>query len=399
MPVESGDPHMSHRPQNVAELLIESKDLSELMVDLAYAAITFGDDKLAGELRRLRKTLGGYLHDLRLECILEARSPEDARLMSGVVLFAEAIDDIGRAASDIARIVTANLGIPQDLLVDLASAEETIGRIRVREGAALAGRSLGEVHLPRQTGVWVIALRRGPEWQLDPQADTVVAERDVLLVRGSGEGITKAHELAGNAPPRAETTPAGPALSDLDRAIDLLVEMKNAAEAAIRLAYSAVALGDLSLAVQVAAMESESNRIRDELESWVLHAAADPRRAPDLRGLLRLAAISEVIFNAARKLSSLALEGEGLHPIVQLALEDTEEVAVEATIFAGSPAEGQTVDQLIGVTGISILAIQRGERWIYRPNRSFPLQALDRLVAIGSTEGIAALSSLAWFEA
>ena len=37
-------------PRNVAELLIESKDLSELMVDLAFASVYFDDE----EYRRLK---------------------------------------------------------------------------------------------------------------------------------------------------------------------------------------------------------------------------------------------------------------------------------------------------------------------------------------------------------
>ena len=36
------------QPRNVKELLVEAKDASELMVDLAYAAVFFNDEDLAG---------------------------------------------------------------------------------------------------------------------------------------------------------------------------------------------------------------------------------------------------------------------------------------------------------------------------------------------------------------
>ena len=38
------------QPRNVKELLVEAKDVSELMVDLAYAAVFFNADDLAEEV-------------------------------------------------------------------------------------------------------------------------------------------------------------------------------------------------------------------------------------------------------------------------------------------------------------------------------------------------------------
>ena len=39
-----------NEPRNVKDLLVELKDASELMVDLAYAAVFFNEDKLAREV-------------------------------------------------------------------------------------------------------------------------------------------------------------------------------------------------------------------------------------------------------------------------------------------------------------------------------------------------------------
>ena len=38
---------MDDEPKTVKELLVELKDASELMVDLAYAAVFFNEEKLA----------------------------------------------------------------------------------------------------------------------------------------------------------------------------------------------------------------------------------------------------------------------------------------------------------------------------------------------------------------
>jgi uncharacterized protein with PhoU and TrkA domain len=49
------------QPSNVKDLLAEAKDASELMVDLAYAAVFFNDEKLAEEVEDLQERLYGYL--------------------------------------------------------------------------------------------------------------------------------------------------------------------------------------------------------------------------------------------------------------------------------------------------------------------------------------------------
>src|SRR5919199_3764371 len=188
------------RPRNVKELLVEAKDVSELMVDLAYAAVFFNDEDLAEEVEELEERMDAYLRRLREVAMLAARSPEDAEAMGGVLHIAAAIEKIGDAASDIARVVQAKLGIPSALRPDLRHADEIVGRVRVRDGAPCVGRSLGDLLLPSETGMWLMAIRRGTDWEFDPQAETVLSEGDVLLFQGPEEGVPLLREVAG-APP------------------------------------------------------------------------------------------------------------------------------------------------------------------------------------------------------
>ena len=102
-------------PHTVKDLLVELKDASELMVDLAYAAVFFNDDKIADEVIRLDRRSGDLLRRLRTMAMLAARSPEDAEGMAGVLWIGDAIQRICAAASDVARVVAARLGIPDAL--------------------------------------------------------------------------------------------------------------------------------------------------------------------------------------------------------------------------------------------------------------------------------------------
>ncbi|MBA3431210.1 MAG: potassium channel protein [Actinobacteria bacterium] len=390
------------RPRHTVKgLLAEIKDESELMVDLAYAAVFFSDADLAKEVTRLEEKMFEQLHELRRIAILAARSPEDAEHMAGVLEIASAVEKIADAAEDIARVVSSGLGIVEDLKQDLRHADEIVSRIKVQDdGAPAVGQSLRELALPVEIGIWVIAVRRGGEWDLDPGGDHVVSIGDVLLIRGHEDGVLLARELVG-APSLPEPTEAPEiVLSDLDRAVDLLVEMKNSAEVAVGLAYSALLFNDRSLAAEVSSLEARSDAIHDELESWVLRGAQEARNVDHLRGLIRLGSASEMIFDSAREMTRLVEQGEELHPVIAAALVESDEVGHETVVGVESPAEGKTIRELkVGTeTGMTILAVQRGRRWTYRPKPTLMLAAGDRIIAIGPAEGADELDDMVGME-
>jgi uncharacterized protein with PhoU and TrkA domain len=384
------------RPKNVKELLVEAKDASELMVDLAYAAVFFNEDDLAEEVEELEERMDAYLRRLREVAMLAARSPEDAEQMAGVLHIAAAIEKIGDAASDIARVVQAKLGIPDELRPDLRHADEMTGRVKVREGAEAVGQSLRELMLPSEIGVWLLAVRRGADWEFDPGPDTIVSEGDVLVFQGPEEAVNMLRGIVGAPPLPSAPEHESPALTELDRAVDILVEMKNSAEVAVGLAYSSLLFNDPALAAEVATLEARSDTLHDELESWVLRAAPEARKPDELRGLLRLATAGEMIFDAARDMTWSVEQGEELHPVVAMALEETEEIASEVVVEPGSPADGKTLKELAveTETGMFVLAVQRGRRWVYRPRARFQLQGGDRVISMGPEEGAAELEAL-----
>ncbi len=378
----------------VKGLLADIKDASELMVDLAYAAVFFADSDLAREVTRLEERMFEQLRELRKLAILAARSPEDAEHMAGVLEIASAVEKIADAADDIAHVI--GLGILPDLKADLRHADEIVSRVKVREGSSAIGQSLRDLALAVETGMWIIATRRGGDWNLDPHADYVIAENDVLLIRGPEDGVALAREVMGAPPlPEAPEAPAIP-LSDLDRAVDMLVEMKNSAEVAVGLAYSALLFNDQALAAEVSNLEARSDAIHDELESWVLRSSQEARDTDQLRGLLHLAWASEMIFDSAREMTRLVEQGEELHPVIAAALVESDEVGHETVVAQGSPADGRSIKELSieTETGMFVLAVQRGRRWTYRPKPRFSFVAGDRIIAIGPPEGGEELDTL-----
>lgn len=377
------------RRRTVKELLVGAKDAAELMVDLAYAALFFGDDSLANEVLRLEEQVDDALVDLRAVCMLAARTPEDADQLAGVLSLAVSIEGIADAAEDIARVQLKHLGVPSELRDDLRYAEEVTARVKIREENHLEGRTLRELELPTQTGMWIIAVRRDLDWLYGPDGDQVLREGDVLFLQGPGAGVDRVRELAGGTPHQIPAPRETTKLSNLDRAVDLVVELKNAAEAAVGLAYAAILLRDRTLAAEVSVIEDKSDDLYHGLEGWVLRAAAELEDPEELRGLLHLASSSERIVDSAQSMTRIIETDEPPHPIVVQALSEADEITADAFVQPGSHVEGLTLSELRlhTETGMEILAIDRGGRWLYRPRSTRRLEAGDRLLALGPEEG------------
>jgi uncharacterized protein with PhoU and TrkA domain len=387
------------RPRNLKDMLAEAKNTSELMVDLSYAAIFYDSEDLSEEVFRLEERLNDLVFDMRSLAIFAARSHADAEQMAGILQVVQDIEKIGNAAYDIAKIVVKRLGIPRELLEDLTEAEEITVRVHIHPESDLDGRSLDELDLPVETGMRPIAVRSGSEWNFDPEPEDVLRARDVLFLQGPPEGVAEVRALAGAPAADPRPAPAGGApgaLSELDRAVDILIEMKNLSEVAVGLAYSALLYYDAGLAREVVAIEDEMDEMRYRLEQWVLLAARQIADPPRLRGVLHLSIASETIADCAKEMVWMVERGEEVHPVLSAAVGESDEVVLKLTVSPGSPADGKTLEalQLETETGMYALAVNRGGRWTYRPRDNFTLRGGDSLLATGAPEGLEPFAEL-----
>ena len=385
-------------PRNLKDMLVEAKNTSELMVDLSYAAIFYNSEDLSEEVSRLEERLNDLVFDMRSLAIFAARSHADAEQMAGILQVVQDIEKIGNAANDIAKIVVKRLGIPPELLQDIPGAEEIPSRVRIHPESTLDGRSLGEVDLPVETGMRPIAIRRDDEWDFDVEPEDMLRAGNVLFVQGPPEGVAEIRELAGARPAEtaAETPHNGNRLSELERAVDILIEMKNLSEVAVGLAYSALLYDDAGLAHEVVAIEDEMDEMRYRLERWILLAASHVEDPSRLRGMLHLAIAAEAISDGAQEMVWMVEKGEEVHPVLSAAVGESDEVVVKLNVSPGSPADGKTLGalQLETETGMFALAINRGGRWTYRPRDTYAVRGGDSVLATGAPEGLEPLAEL-----
>ncbi|MEF8778735.1 MAG: PhoU domain-containing protein, partial [Natronomonas sp.] len=317
---------VEYEPVSVKDVLVEMKDTAELLIDLSYSSVLHRNEVLAEEVLRLEERMDVLEMRARMSLLMAARSPDDAERLAPVLSIVAAADQISDAAGDIAKIILEDIGLPEAMRAALPDAVETLVRGIVSSDSSYAGRTLKDIDLESETGIRVIALRRGSEWLLNPGPKTKIEADDVALLRGPDSEMPAVYqELTGDEYEPSESTP--PAIDDLGRAVDTILHMKNLSELAVDLAYSSVLFDSEELADEVRNLEIEVDALQSRFEAWALRAAADTEEDPvSLRGLIHLGTSTEIISDAAVDISEGVLRDIEVHPVVRLAVQESDEI-------------------------------------------------------------------------
>ena len=187
---------IEYKPIPVRELLLEMKNLSELMIDLAYSAALFNDKDLAEDVIELEARVDTLAYLLDMEIMVAARDAKDAEALIGVSIVAAATDKISDAAADIAAIVTQNIGVHPIVSTIFEKVEKHLTKATVKEGSVIAGKQIGKLDFASRMGVDIIAIRRNKDWIIDPKDSERVFRGDVLITRGAPQGVKDFKELA-----------------------------------------------------------------------------------------------------------------------------------------------------------------------------------------------------------
>jgi len=150
---------------NVKDIFTEMKDISELVLDLAYSSVFFDNDEIAEEVHELEERMGELNYEV-----------------------ASASEDIANAAGDISNIIKRDFKIHPVILQALREAEEKIARVVIKNNSKLVGLKIKESELATATGEYIISIKRGKKRIYNPDKEAVLKEGDILLVRGTEEG-------------------------------------------------------------------------------------------------------------------------------------------------------------------------------------------------------------------
>ena len=393
----AGD-EVEYEPKSVKELLAEMKDTAELLIDLSYSAVLLGSDDVAQEVLALEEKMDVLQLRARMSILMAARSPADAEALAPVLGIVGAAEKISDAAGDIAKIVLEDIGLPPEMRAALPDAMETLVRAEIAADSPLSGTSLGGTNLETETGVRALAIRRADNWLLNPDAETELVAGDVVLFRGPEDGIAGVYaDATGEAYETPD--PVDSDSTDLDRAVDSIVLMKDMGELAVDLAYGAILFDSEDVAEEVFELEAEVDALKSRFEAWTLRAATRVDDPVSLRGLVQLATSTEIISDAALEISEGVLRGLSTHPVVREAVYESDEVIVRVAVASGSELDGTTLGgkEVKTDTGMRVIAVRHtdnGGDWDISPGPETPLRAGDVLLAKGTRAGAERLTEL-----
>ncbi|MFP4558186.1 MAG: potassium channel family protein [Archaeoglobaceae archaeon] len=385
--------------RTVKDLLVEIKDTSELMIDLAYSAVLFDNDDIAEEVISLEKNMVDYLKEIRVVSILSVRRVDEAESVSAILQIANAAQKIGNAAGDIAMLTIKDYKLPREVINSIIiNSEETVTKAQVTRESEVAGKTLGESKLHTRTGFRVIAIRRGVEWVYNPGRDTKIMKGDVLFARGDVTGIPNFFELVvgerkeiGREEPEKEIT-------DLDKAVYTIIQMKNMSELAVDLSYLSVLYDNEEIAHEVIYIENEIDNMKYQLQHWVLNSSKEfESKVRPLIALLELSYTSEVIADSAREISEAVAQRMEIHPIFKEAMKETDEIISIVEVTRDSNLNGRSLGEakVETNTGMHVIAIKRDSNWITRPSANTKMFAGDLLITKGTREGREILNQIA----
>ncbi len=173
------------------------KNLSELMIDLAYSAALFNDKELAEDVLALEKHIDNLSYLLDIEVMIAARGdPRDAEALIGVSTVAASTDKISDAAADIAAIVTHDIGVHPIVSSIFEKVEERLVKSTVKEGSVLSGKRINKLDLAARMGIDIIAIRRDKDWIINPKGSEKLLFGDILITRGAPLGTKEFKDLA-----------------------------------------------------------------------------------------------------------------------------------------------------------------------------------------------------------
>ncbi|MBX5321933.1 MAG: TrkA C-terminal domain-containing protein [Candidatus Bathyarchaeota archaeon] len=181
--------------EKVVEKFVELKDTSELMMDLAYSSLLINSKELAEEVQKLEEYVDKLHTEFELLVLLSGFKKEEAKGFLGLIRLGVVTEKIADAAAEIAEVVLRGIEPHPVLKLAIEEAEETITYARVSENSPLANKTLRDAKLPEETGMWILAIKRGDKC-LRPKPDSKIQVGDVLIASGYAEGEEDLKRLA-----------------------------------------------------------------------------------------------------------------------------------------------------------------------------------------------------------
>lgn len=187
---------LDHVEMTVRELLTEMKDLSEVIVDLAYASLMYNSDDMALKVHDLEGEMDNLKFAIRFKVLMSSRTKDDAKQLSGLLQVASAADRISDAAADMVKLLDVPLEKRPFVSAMLYESDEKIRATKVSPSSEMVGHTIDHLAVEACTGCKIIAIKNRQGWIYDPEPETKIRSGDDIIVRGTEDGYARLTEFA-----------------------------------------------------------------------------------------------------------------------------------------------------------------------------------------------------------
>ena len=185
------------KEKTVEDIVLEIKDKSELMIDLAYSSLLYDNETIAREVYDLENLIDNLYQNLQKKTLEQVKnkklSIDDALT---VLHLAEAGEKIADAALEISDIELRDVELHPILKMSIRESDQVFTKVQVKKQSVLCGKTLGDLKLASETGMMVIAMRHEDKWLYGPNKKTRIDQDDVLFAKGPEDGEKHLIDLA-----------------------------------------------------------------------------------------------------------------------------------------------------------------------------------------------------------
>lgn len=181
--------------ERILEMLIQMKDTSELLINLAYSALLVNNKDIAEDIFELEEKFDNFHTEFELEVLkLDLPEGEEKRRL-GLIRLGVAAENLADAAAQIAEIVLRGVDVHPLMQLALQEADERVSRETVEPNSILANKTLRQLRL-EQHGTRVFAVKRNNNWTYDPSGRFKLLPGDIIYAGGYKEAVEKLEDVA-----------------------------------------------------------------------------------------------------------------------------------------------------------------------------------------------------------
>lgn len=177
------------KEKTAEDMVLEIKDKSELMIDLAYSSLLYDNKVIAKEVYDLENLIDNLYQDIQKNALREVQkgklTPDDALTL---MKLAQAGEQIADAAQEIADVELRDVELHPILTMSIRESDVVFTKVRVEPKSILCEKTLGQLKLGSETGMLVIAMRHKERWLYGPNKKTRIDSGDILFAKGPEDG-------------------------------------------------------------------------------------------------------------------------------------------------------------------------------------------------------------------